>query len=160
MASGGTSSVSDVRVSPLVKSTWNQSYVIKSGIFSDTKYLCYNYYTPKQYHCGCVATAMAQVMRYHKWPLSYVVPKTFSCSVDGIYTNLTINGGYYDWDNMPLTPTYSSSDKARQAIGKLTYDAGVSVGMMYEKSGSGAYMSGVAPALRNTFGYANASCED
>lgn len=156
MASGGKSSISDVRVSPLVKSTWNQSYVIKSGIFSDTKYLCYNYCTPKQYPCGCVATAMAQVMRYHKWPLSYVEPKTFSCSVDGIYTNLTIKGGYYDWDNMPLTPTYSSSDKARQAIGKLTYDAGVSVGMMYEESGSGAYMSDVAPALRNTFGYANA----
>ena len=46
MASGGISSISDVRVSPLVKSKWDQSYVIKSGIFSDTKYPCYNYYTP------------------------------------------------------------------------------------------------------------------
>ena len=158
-AGSGLSSISDVRVAPLVKSTWNQSYVIKSGIFSDTKYLCYNYYTPKQYPCGCVATAMAQVMKYHEWPLSYVEPKTFQCKIDGIYTNLTMQGGYYDWDNMLLSPTYSSSVTGRQAIGKLTYDAGVSVGMMYEKSASGAYMRDVAPALRNTFGYASAVSE-
>ncbi len=28
----------------------------------------YNYYTPGNYRTGCVATAMAQLMRYHQHP--------------------------------------------------------------------------------------------
>ena len=58
----GIDSVSDLRVAPLVASTWSQSDVAGKA--------CYNYYTPPNdandlanYVCGCVATAMAQVMR-------------------------------------------------------------------------------------------------
>jgi len=48
--------ISDVRVIPLVQSRWGQA--------TACGYDTYNYYTPDQYPCGCVATALAQVMRY------------------------------------------------------------------------------------------------
>ena len=87
----------DVRVEPLVKSYWWQSLGI------------YNYYTPYGYPCGCVATAMAQILRYHKWPRAAVPQFSQLCQTDRyatpVETNmLTAIGGVYDWDNMPLAP--------------------------------------------------------
>ncbi len=65
------------------------------------------------------------------------------------------------WSNMVLSPSGSSTVAQRQAIGALCADAGVSVNMDYNMSGSGesgAYMEDVQGALVNTFGYANAIC--
>ena len=56
--------VSDIRVAPLVQSRWSQSDVC--GAY------CYNYYTPNHYPCGCVATAVAQIMLYHRHPVEAV----------------------------------------------------------------------------------------
>ena len=152
-----TSEISDMRQSALVQSKWGQSAV--DGLWT-TK--CFNWYTPNNYPCGCVALAMAQVMRYHCWPTASVARKTVECSVDGVATKLTTMGGAYIWSYMDLEPDVNTTAGAlgtkeeRQAIGKLTYDCGVSVGMMYAKDGSGAYTMDVAPALRDTFGYASA----
>lgn len=73
------SSLSDVRAGPLVKSQWSQSTAHGKR--------CYNYYTPqlsdKSYAvCGCVATAMSQLMRYHKYPAASVAPVTRTCYVE------------------------------------------------------------------------------
>ncbi|MBP5321622.1 MAG: C10 family peptidase [Kiritimatiellae bacterium] len=155
----GVSSVSDVRIPAMVKSKWDQTTVkTDSSIFGDSYSKCYNLYTPHNYPCGCVATAMAQVMRYHEYPSGYVTPKTFGCGVDDDYIELTMKGGIYNWDNMPLTPSGegNSDSSSRASIGKLTYDCGVSVGMNYANSGSGAYMDEVPDALMHVFGYASA----
>ncbi len=130
----------DLRVNALVKSKWSQS---GSGE---------NYYTPKNYVCGCVATAMAQIMRYWSFPVAEV-PKfsNAGCMVDGSIAPQTAKGGVYDWDNMPLEP-----DAVYESIGKLTYDCGVSVAMDWGAAGSGAMTSDVGDALKNYFGYANA----
>ncbi|TRX42138.1 C10 family peptidase [Flavobacterium restrictum] len=79
---------------------------------------------------GCVATAMAQIMRYfHK-------PNT------------------YNWANMPNdgSGSFASTD-----IQSLMRDAGLAVNMNYGCIESGAYANAIAPALKNTFGYTNAS---
>jgi len=157
------SSISDVRVSPLVQSHWGQSTV--EGIGGD--YSCYNYYTPpyangtsSNYPCGCVATAMAQIMRYHRYPTASVSARTFNCSVGGVSRDLTMLGGYYDWSNMMLTPDeggdFAPNSTIRSAIGKLCYDAGVSVKMDYASGGSGALSTDVPKALTNVFDYASA----
>ena len=139
-AYNGQSSISDVRVAPLVKSKWSQGSV--SGGY------CYNYYTPNHWPCGCVATAMAQVMRYYEWPKTSVTPKETSSG--------KMKGGYYNWSNMPLEPGYNVPDVQREAIGKLTSDVGISIYMNYGASGSGASPGNVPPALKSTYGYANA----
>ena len=62
--------MSDVRIAPLTQSTWDQQTAAGAGTTA-----CYNYYTPPygagnitNYPAGCVATAMAQLMRYYQFP--------------------------------------------------------------------------------------------
>ena len=157
-ASQGVSSISDVRVAPLVQSKWGQDYVDVNPYYVDVN-PCYNYYTPNHYVCGCVATAGAQIMRYFEWPRSSVSVAQFTnpyCRVDGSACALTMQGGCYDWSQMPLAPDGSITEIQRQAIGKLTSDIGICVGMNYNPnaSSSGGYM--LAEAFTNHYGYANA----
>lgn len=153
----GLSSITDVRVSPLVKSTWDQAAWDQATVPNSSKYT-YNYYTPNHYVCGCVATAMSQLMRYHQFPTASRSVVTKTCYVSDVATSLSTKAGTYAWSNMPLTPTSSITDTQREAIGRLTYDAGVSVRMQYDTTangGSGAYTLECADALKSTFGYAN-----
>ena len=141
------SGLDDVRVSPLVQSKWDQKYV--SGKAT------YNYYTPYNWHCGCVATALAQLMRFHGFPTASVTARTFTCYTNGIAVSLTMKGGTYDWNSMPLLPNSSITDAQREAIGRICYDTGVAMRMQYASDGSGALPYEYDP-LRNVFGFANA----
>ncbi|MBQ6925779.1 MAG: C10 family peptidase, partial [Kiritimatiellae bacterium] len=145
-APGSLSSISDVRVEPMVHSTWDQS--TWNGVNT------FNYYTPNNSVCGCVATATAQIMRYWKWPVDPVEAGTYKCSVEKSYQNLTMQGGTYDWDNMPLTSSACTTDAQRQAIGKLTSDVGIASRMAYTLNLSGTFGADATAALRNRFGYA------
>ena len=150
----GVPSISDMRVAPLVQSQWGQAEIGHSP--------CFNFYTPNNDPCGCVATAGAQIMRYFQWPASSMVMPPFAnphCKVDGVTTNLTTQGGSYDWENMPLDPFSISTTISlaeRQAIGKLTSDIGICCGMQYyeESASIGSYM--LAEAFTNHFGYGSA----
>ncbi|MBN2562206.1 MAG: C10 family peptidase, partial [Phycisphaerae bacterium] len=150
---GGLSSVSDQRVAPLVQSEWSQGQVSGSD--------CYNYYTPSNYVCGCVATAMAQFMRFHQHPTSGVGTSSFTVYVDGSPTSRSLrggdgSGGAYSWSDMVLVPSSGVTVTQRQAIGALCHDAGVSVNMSYTASASAANTLDAADAFLTTFGYSNA----
>jgi hypothetical protein len=158
------SGVSDVRVSPLLTSKWGQTIDI------DGNDALYNYYTPgfsvgdwRNYPCGCVATAMAQYMRFWQFPVDGVGTASFPITFNGNATTRHLRGGNggggpYNWNLMPLVPGRNTTDAQRKAIGSLTYDAGVSAKMDYESYASGANMSDAAIALVYTFGYYNAIC--
>ena len=154
----GASSVSDVRVAPLVQSTWDQTTVnnIYNGI------TCYNYYTPGDdpystggYPCGCVANAMAQLMRYHEYPTHYIGSGSYRIWVDGVSEYVSLFGGPYQWSDMPLVPDNSITLGQRQAIGEICYDAGVSVNMSYGPYGSSAFLRNADGSLVSTFDYTN-----
>ena len=151
----------DLRVKKIVQSEWSQSKAKNMN--------CYNYYTPKNYVCGCVATALAQILRYYHGPLDdgglgIPLPKnpvaalTRTCQVDGAKKSLTMQGGTYDWAKMPLRPAGESSltEEQCRAIGKLTSDVGIAQGMMYASDGSGAYTPEHAAVLLQVFGYKEA----
>ncbi|MHC4144595.1 MAG: C10 family peptidase [Planctomycetota bacterium] len=169
ICSGGPS---DLRVAPFVQSKWGQSWDYDSD---DQPRAIYNFYTPQvsafgvswpedqaeNYPCGCVATAMAQVMRFHSYPIEPVEPKEFEVTVDGQSVNRRMlrgegPDGAYNWDDMPLTPTAAITDKQRRAIGALCHDAGIAVGMDYTTDGSGATLYDSGTALTNAFAYDNA----
>lgn len=153
MSAQGISSVSDVRVAPLVQSKWNQDNV--NGNY------CYNYYTPNHYVCGCVATAGAQIMRYFCYPTAAMPQyRNTNCQVDGVATTLTTQGGYYNWGQMPLEPDSSMTDAQRQAIGKLTSDVGICCNMKYKSRASSAGGHLLAHVFTNHFGYASAQVAD
>ena len=152
-ATPATTMPADIRVSPFVRSLWSQR-THNNYTNGDN---CYNYYTPSNYVCGCVATVGAQIMHYWRWPMGSVTPQTFWCVVDGVFTNdYTMIGGTYDWGAMPDVPANGVTEAQRQAIGKLTYDVGVSVHMKWSSMGSGAITFALARRLADTFGYSSA----
>ncbi|KPK72969.1 MAG: hypothetical protein AMJ79_15410, partial [Phycisphaerae bacterium SM23_30] len=129
----GASVISDIRVHPLIQSAWDQGLVCQD--------YCYNYYTPHHYYCGCVAAAMAQLMRFHEHPPidTGVGVLPFSIKVDDVVQTAYTrggdgSGGPYNWDLMVLDPNCSITEPQRQALGTLCYDAGVSVNMNYSNN--------------------------
>ena len=159
----GLSSVSDVRVAPLTQTTWDQQTAAAAGSTA-----CYNYYTPPygdgnpaNYPAGCVATAMAQFMRFYQFPTAGVGAAGFTIYSDGFPQTYYLHGGDgaggpYTWSNMPLMPPDSPTLAQCQAIGALVADAGATVGMSYTSSGSSSSLFDGKTALVSTFHFASA----
>ena len=133
----------------LVQTKWNQNYP-------------YNYYCPTatggpggRCYAGCVATAASQVMKYWDHPKqgtgSY-------CYVHNTYGQLCADFGAttYDWDNMPVSVSASSSQTFIQAIALLQYHVGISVDMNYSPTGSGAVTNTLTVKMPTYFQYTNA----
>ncbi|MHC4324148.1 MAG: C10 family peptidase [Planctomycetota bacterium] len=152
--------VGDIRVLPLLQSQWGQSKACGDNLF--------NYYTPDNFPCGCVATAMAQIMRYYEYPTRQVGVHKYEIGVHGSnephdQTATTRGGdglgGPYNWSDMPLRPADNCeilTETQRQAIGAICYDAGIAVKMHYDSSGSGAIMPEAKDAMVGVFQYENA----
>jgi len=146
----------DIRVLPLVQSQWGQTKVWGDYF--------YNYYSPNNYPCGCVATAMAQVMRYYEYPDGQIGMHEFIIEVDGFEQLAHMRGGdglggAYNWGDMLLKPQsgYGNvTEMQRRAVGAICYDAGIAVGMQYEADGSGALIADARDALVDIFQYSNA----
>ena len=156
-----TNVLDDMRVDIMLKTKWNQSSSA-NGVNP-----CFNYYTPNHYVCGCVATALGQVLLYNhgpadigcrglEFPLEEVKPNEHTIEVDGVPQKTTLAGGTYAWDNMPLVPADGATDEQRQNIGKLLSDCGIAVGMSYTEEASGATMLNQRKALLADFGYKQA----
>jgi hypothetical protein len=153
----GVPSISDVRVSPFILTKWSQDDTMDGH--------CYNYYTNfgtgTYYPTGCVATAMAQVMRYHSWPTTAIGIHSFQITVGGAsqWRNTlggNGSGGAYNWGLMAYDPQIGGLTAAqRQAIGALCYDAGLSVNMSYTVNFSGASTADADTAFTSTFLYGN-----
>ena len=141
--------ISDVRVSPLVQAQWGQ------GEWNGLR--TFNYYTPSNYVCGCVATAVAQVMRHWREPTQPVPCDTYMCWVDGCKTEKTLLGGTYNWEYMPLASDLCDNEYQRESIGHLLYDVGVASQMQWSSNGSGTWGVAAAKGLRESFGYASAA---
>ncbi len=113
-------------VGPLLTSEWAQGYPY--NLLLSKKY-------NTEYVTGCVATAMAQIMRYYKKPASY------------------------DWNNMP-NKAYGSYDG--QAIAKLMFDIAEDVHKKYGTAAEGGTSSDYKKALSTfrKFGYGNVKSID
>ena len=91
-------------------------------------------------HCftGCVPTAMAQIMYYHRWPkqTSEVIP-SYTTSTNKIEMP-EIPVTTIDWDNMVDTYGWEiyNNDIQRDAVATLMLLCGASVNVDYDPSGS------------------------
>lgn len=128
-------------VAPLLGETaWNQGWP-------------YNLMTPviDGQHCvtGCVATAAAQVMYYHRWPARGQGQVSYEWN--GTTLTADLSQSEYQWDL--ITPKYSSSSSAEScnAVALLMHDVGYACHMNYGLGGSGA--GGSATALVTNFDY-------
>lgn len=108
------------------------------------------------YPTGCVATALAQIMYYHKYPTKGTGRKTFSLEPYTGSGTLFVNFGSttYDWDNMlPIYADNNYTQEQADAVAKLMLHCGVAVDMNYGIGGSGAYDNDVATAAKQYFRY-------
>jgi hypothetical protein len=101
---------------------------------------------------GCVATAMAQIMCYWRYPNTgqgyhciFPIPSYGSQCADFSSAN-------YDWNGATDKPT-----KECDLAALISYHAGIAVDMSYGVDESGAYMTKVAPAFKNYFKYASSA---
>jgi hypothetical protein len=100
---------------------------------------------------GCVATATAQVMKYHCWPIKGMGSKRYN---DFLYDTISADFGntYYDWANMPDTGRFLTG-RQDTAIATLMFHCGVAVEMNYGVESSGANLGHSGLALVRYFGY-------
>ncbi len=126
-------------VGPLVQTKWDQGAP-------------YNMYAPGGCPTGCVATAMAQLMKYWEWPVTGTGEHSYYAMGYGEqYANF--GATTYDWDNMLESYSTGGTQEQKEAVATLMYHCGVSVDMMYEPDGSGAYSQDVPVAINNYFSY-------
>lgn len=102
-------------------------------------------------YAGCVATAMAQIMK--KWDHPTTGQGSHSYNATG-YGTQTANFGdtIYEWQNMP-----NSIYTQNNSIATLIYHCGVSVNMQYSPNGSGAYSNDARNAMVNYFRFHNSA---
>ena len=126
-------------VQPLLKSKWGQDYP---------------YSKQTQYVTGCVATAVAQVMYYHKWPAQGKGQESYKVTFDNTVRSADFTKSHYDWDNM--LPDYNRRNvttKQEDAVALLMNDVGIATNMQYTDRVSGTQSYMAERALRNYFDY-------
>jgi len=131
-------------VEPLINTFWNQNYPYNM--------LCPEHPAGDEGHTytGCVATAMAQVMKYWNYPSSGsgIISYFWGSQVEVDLSETT-----YDWENMPKYFSGSSPENEKLAVATLMYHCGISINMDYGYEGSGTQTEYTVDALRNNFGY-------
>ena len=137
-----------VKILPLIVSKWNQSAPYNNLCPIDQN-------TGKRCVTGCVATAMAQIMYYHKWPITGTGSHSYVCQGK----NLSANFGAttYQWDKMKDTYGYNESDPSN-AVATLMYQCGVAVEMKYTSEASSASLS--SDILTQYFRYSARTAND
>ena len=118
---GIIASSGDRSVNPLCQTTWDQPAP-------------YNAQCPGGSLTGCVATAMAQVMKYHNHPANGAGFHSYSAPTYGTQS-ANFGATTYEWGSMP-----NSVSGANNAVATLMYHCGVSVDMQYSPNFSGAWV--------------------
>ncbi len=135
-------------IAPLLKTTWDQGAP-------------YNNMCPplngRQTVTGCVATAMAQVMYYHKWPASFNALFNYTWTAGNTNLSWSQRNQVLDWANM--LPTYHNVEYTSgegNAVATLMKACGYAVNMNYNvpsAGGSGAQSTLIPRVLANLFKY-------
>ncbi len=104
---------------------------------------------------GCVATAMAQIMKYHQHP-NKMKGSDISYTTSGVTVNWNPSTTTFDWTKIrdsytAYVPDYTDAEAAE--VAKLLAACGASVRMSYGTEASGASTVAAAEALINNFSY-------
>lgn len=108
--------VDTTKVEPMIKTQWDQYFPYNEAVINRFN---------ENYPVGCVATAMAQIMKFHRKPQNY------------------------NWDYMPSKVEWSNWD-----VANLMLDIGIAAKMKYGLQGSGANNDNTLKAFKS-FGYNN-----
>ena len=147
-------------ISPLLQTLWNQGHP-------------YNLLCPRYYRedgtlgdlsaTGCVATAIAQVMAYYRYPEKtlrmipgYALTYPTSEGEKRVQLRNIPAGSVIQWENMVDNYVGGETEAQQQAVAELMYWVGVGCKMGYGPSSGAGFPEGVK-ALINYFGYDDAT---
>ena len=140
-------------VSPLIKTQWNQ-YEPYNLMCPDGNYVDYyevGYDANNRCVTGCVATAMAQIMYYWKWPNGCDAIDSYPTGYydddwNFIETNRVkgLPATTFKWDKMKTVYTSGEMGEAADAVAELMRYCGQAVNMDYGTDGSSA---GILPYI-------------
>ena len=133
-------------IAPLVQTRWNQG-----SPYNDN---CPLYDDVNRAVTGCVATAMAQVLYYHRYAEmsgGIAAYTTDFCDAPCVPVG-ALEATSFDWDNMQMEYDGTETAEQKAAVAQLMQYCGASVGMNYGESSS-SNTSEVVTALRDVFGY-------
>ena len=139
-----------VEVEPMMTTKWDQ----------DTPYsnLCPDFNSYTKCLTGCVATAIAQVLNYHRQPVHGYGQRTIRYKNQEVTADF--ENTYYDWDNMLDEYHVGQYDSIEaNAVATLMRDCGVAANMQYDgpNEGSGAYSDDACDGLQRYFGFTDAT---
>ena len=132
-------------IAPLVKAQWDQDAP-------------YNLLFPtlnngRVAYVGCVATAMAQVLYYWKWPVRTSMPIHAYTSQDYSIYMPQLPVISFAWDKMQDTYQIDDTSDAALAAAQLSLYCAQSVDMNFTPTGSGAQSHDIPIALSTYFNY-------
>lgn len=97
---------------------------------------------------GCVATAMAMIMKKHAYPTHGFSSHSYTHSTYGVQS-ANFGTATYGWASMPNSVSSSNTE-----VAEIMRHCGVAVDMDYNVAGSGAYLSDATAAFKTYFIYA------
>ena len=136
-------------IGPLLESTWEQGNPYNQMCPLGNGGTCV---------VGCVATAAAQIMRYHQWPPNGEGSHSYFWEGDPPVPGQTLTADFsdaYDWDNILLSYTGGEPQNQIDAVAELCYEVGVAFEMDYGYSGSSAYTWDALTVFPNWFRYSD-----
>lgn len=135
----------------LINSEWNQT-----SPYND---ICPIGENGKRCYTGCVATALAQIMYYHKWPYSGEGEHSYTVIPDGdinLAETLTTDFAKMKipWDMMlDSYKNHAGTEESRKAVAKLMLNIGIALEMNYGTSGSSPNYIWESDVLQKYFKY-------
>lgn len=129
-------------IAPMLSTLWNQGspFNDKCPEVNETRTVT-----------GCVATAMAQVMKYHNWPAKGTGSNSYT------WNNSTLSQDFssitFGWTDMLDDYSDGATTEQCEAVATLMLACGISVDMNYGTSASGAVARNCVTALFNYFNY-------
>lgn len=131
-------------VGPLLSTQWGQGAPYNNLCPEDREH-------DGQSVTGCTATALAQILNYHRYPERGSGTVTYTTSTHGMSISADLSAFTFDWVNMADNYSSGSATKAQQtAVAQLMYACGVACQMDYCTLGSGS--SALPNILETNFG--------
>jgi hypothetical protein len=104
------------------------------------------------YPAGCVAVAVAQILRYYRYPENGKGSIQYSTN-SGLQLGMKFDTCKFDWDHMPLTITGTSQEIEQKSVAKLISAVGLMFKTSYATKGSSAEGDLFANYVSSMVGY-------
>lgn len=134
------------RIEPMLKTTWDQGspYNKKCPQIG-------NQYPPT----GCTATAVAQVMKFHAWPVTPLKAITWKSNITGSSERIDLTKRTYNWSKMLNSYSGMYNQDNADEVAQLMVDVGKAINSSYAIAGTGSNNIEAVDALVNVFDYSS-----